>query len=304
MTPRAILTVAAGCAGLAGYAGLTGCDAALDQRLAIIDQPRVLAVIAEPAEVKPGGTVSYRAVIASPDGPPNDPPDDPADDAPSWAFCTAPKPPTEDNSVSAACLVAKNLMPLGTAPTVSAALPSNGCLQFGPETPPGNFRPRDADSTGGYYQPVRVDAGDLLAFGLTRITCHLATAPAIVAHDYDLQYAANRNPTLDPPVVPGAAADTDVTLTASWPAEAAESYLFYDPLSQTLVTRREAMRLSWFATGGTLAVDASAVDEDDPATAVSTTWHTPAAGPATVWFVLRDSRGGIATQVVHVDVAP
>jgi hypothetical protein len=37
---------------------------------------------------------------------------------------------------------------------------------------------------------------------------------------------------------------------------------------------------------------------------VSTTWHTPAAGPATLWQVLRDSRGGIATQRVAVDVAP
>ena len=62
------------------------------------------------------------------------------------------------------------------------------------------------------------------------------------------------------------------------------------------------MRVSWFATGGTLAVDASAVDEDDAATSVSTTWHTPAAGPAWLWVVLRDSRGGVAAQAVAVTV--
>jgi len=66
---------------------------------------------------------------------------------------------------------------------------------------------------------------------------------------------------LDPPALPSVAAQTDVMLTASWPAEAVETHLYCEPLSQTLVIRREAMRLSWFATGGTLAVDASAIDE-------------------------------------------
>lgn len=56
------------------------------------------------------------------------------------------------------------------------------------------------------------------------------------------------------------------------------------------------MRLSWFATGGALDVDASAVDESGTTTTVSTRWHTPAAGTAHVWFVLRDSRGGIAVE--------
>jgi hypothetical protein len=277
-----------------------GCDHALDQRLAILDQPRVLAVIADPAEGHPGDRVRYTVVVGSPDGP--------VDAAPSWAFCGAPKPPTEDNAVSDACLAQKNLVPIGAEPAVTAALPSNGCLQFGPETPSANFRPRDADPTGGYYQPVRVDldvtADHLLAFGLTRITCPLATAPSDVAFRYDMSYVANQNPTLDPFVVGPVRADQDVTLTASWPASAVESYVFYDPLTQTLVTRREAMRLSWFATGGALAVDASAVGEADSATQVSTTWHTPAAGPATLWLVLRDSRGGIATQAVQIDVAP
>ena len=275
---------------------LAGCDDALDQRLAIIDQPRVIAVLADPPEVPPGGAVTYSAVIASPDGT--------QPSSPAWSFCTAPKPPTEDNAVSAACLDPKNQKPLGNAPTVMAIVPSNGCLLFGPETPSTDFRPRDPDSTGGYYQPVRFAAGELLAFELTRITCHLPTAPGPVAHDYDLRYVANHDPTLDPITVPALRADTDVTLTASWPAGAVESYLYYDQLSQTLITRREAMRLSWFATGGSLAVDASAVDEDAPATQVSTTWHTPAAGAATLWFVLRDSRGGIAVQSRQVDISP
>ena len=268
----------------------------LDQRLAIIDAPRVLAVIAEPAEARPGAQVSYTAVVASPDGP--------VAGAPRWAFCVAPKPPTEDNAVSDGCLDEAHLVVLGTQPAVTAALPADGCLSFGPETPPGNFRPRDADPTGGYYQPVRADIGDLLAFGLSRITCKLATAPSAVAHDYDLSYVANQNPMLNPLGLSRVPPDTNVTLTASWPADAVETYLYYDPLSQTLVTRRESMRLSWFSTGGALAVDASAVAETDASTSVSTTWHTPPAGTAYVWLILRDSRGGIASQTVRVEVAP
>lgn len=275
---------------------LASCDDALDQRLAIIDAPRVLAVISEPAEAHPGAPVSYRAVIASPDGP--------VDAAPSWAFCAAPKPPTEDNAVSAACVAGSQLAPLGTAATVSATLPSNGCLQFGPETPPGNFRPRDADATGGYYQPVRVQSNDLLAFGLSRITCHLPTAPSNVAHDYDVDYVANANPTLEPLALTTVAANTDVMLTASWPASAVESYLYYDPVARRLITRREAMRVSWFATGGRLAVDASAVAEDAEARSVSTTWRTPAPGPVQLWLVLRDSRGGIAVTTARITVTP
>jgi len=289
--PSAWVVIAAA---LPAAGALTACDDGLDQRLAIIDRPRVLAVIAEPAEARPGDEVRYTAIVGAPDGP--------VDIAPRWSFCVAPKPPTEDNAVSEACLDDAQLIVLGDAPAVTAALPANGCLQFGPETPPGNFRPRDADASGGYYQPIRADVDGLRAFGLSRITCHLATAPSAVAHDYDVQYVANRNPTLDPPLLSAVAADLDVTLTASWPADAAEAYLAYDPLSQRLVERREAMRVSWFATGGTLAADASAVTETDDATSVSTTWHTPTSGPAYLWIILRDSRGGIAARTIRMDV--
>ncbi|HSD88905.1 MAG TPA: hypothetical protein VLB44_15360 [Kofleriaceae bacterium] len=273
---------------------LAACEDSLDQRLAIIDEPRVLAVIGEPAEAKPGAQVTYHAVLASPDGP--------LAIDPRWAFCTASKPPTEDNAVATPCTQGEQLVDLGTAETVTGTLPRDGCILFGPDTPPGGFRPRDADSTGGYYQPVRVDADRLLAFGLSRITCKLPTAPTDVAHDYDLHYVANQNPALDPIGITEVPANSDVTLTATWPAESVESYLYYDPQSQHLVTRHEAMRVSWFATGGAIDVDASAVGEDRDATSVTTTWHTPGPGSATVWFVLRDSRGGLAVQVAPVDV--
>jgi hypothetical protein len=293
-------------AALALAPALAACDDGLDQRLAIVAAPRVLAIVAEPAEARPGATVSYRALVAGPDGT--------IDAAPRWSFCTAPKPPTEDNAVSVACAAGDALVPFGEAPAVTAALPTDACTRFGPEVPPGNFRPRDPDPTGGFYQPVRADTGPLVAFGFSRITCKLANTTAELARQYELGYVANRNPTLalldptdptdptDPSALATVPAHADVALTAAWPAEAAEAYLYFDQLAQALVTRREAMRLSWFATGGALDVDASAVAEDDPATSVTTTWHTPGPGPATLWLVLRDSRGGVAARAVPVTV--
>ena len=101
---RALSSASAGVA-----LALGACDDRLDQRLAIVHEPRVLAVIGEPAEAKPRAPVMFHALIASPDGPVTTPP--------TWAFCGAPKPPTEDNAVSDGCLGEDQLLPLGTGPT-------------------------------------------------------------------------------------------------------------------------------------------------------------------------------------------
>jgi hypothetical protein len=277
-----------------------GCQDALDQRLAIVKEPRVLAIVAEPPEVRPGSDVMLTALAGGPDGA--------LEAVPAWSLCAAPKPPTEDNAVADGCL-ADQVVALGSSATITATVPTDACRTFGPDVASTGFRPRDPDPTGGYYQPVRADLEALeAAFGFARITCNLANAPGDVAQAYRTMYVANANPTLDPLAIDGAPApatvpaNTAVTLVASWPSTAVESFFYFDPDTQRLVTRREAMRLSWFATGGTLAVDASAVAETDDTTSVTTTWHTPAAGPATLWIVLRDSRGGLATQTIALTV--
>jgi len=48
---------------------LAACNDALDQRLAIVDAPRVLAIVSDPAEAKPGATVAFTAIVGGPDGP-------------------------------------------------------------------------------------------------------------------------------------------------------------------------------------------------------------------------------------------
>jgi hypothetical protein len=285
---------------------LASCDDALDQRLSIVSTPRVLAVLAEPAEAKPGASVMYSAIVAGPDGPL-------ASNA-AWSFCTTPKAPTEDNAVSTACVDGDGLIDLGRGATAMGKVPTDACLRFGPDTPPigpndppGGFRPRDPDPTGGYYLPVRVETTEApLAFGLSRITCKLANASVDASRAYDQQYVANNNPALD--ALTGvladghAPADSDVELVASWPAASTEPYVSFDVEHQTLVDRREAMRVSWYATAGELAVDSSVVDENDNGTTATTTWHTPASSSATIWIVLRDSRGGVAVARTTITV--
>ena len=275
---------------------LVGCSDALDQRLAIVDQDRVLAITSEPPEVTPGNAAVLTALVASPTGT--------LAEAPAWSLCNAPKPPTEDNAVADGCL-ADQVTPLGTSPTLTATIPVDACRTYGPDVTSTGFRPRDPDPTGGYYQPIRAAVPSIdLAFGFTRVSCDLANAPGDVAQQYLETYVANASPTLDAPVVASSVAvNSDVTLSIGWPDSAVESYVYFDPDSETLITRRESMRVSWFATAGSLAVDASAVDEADLSTSVSTTWHTPSQ-PSTVflWFVLRDSRGGIATASTMVEV--
>jgi len=281
---------------------LAGCQDALDQRLALVDQPRVLAITSEPPEVVPGASATLTALLAGPDGA--------LAEIPTWSLCDAPKPPTVDNAVADGC-VQDQVTPLGDAASITATIPMDACRTFGPDVVSAGFRPRDPDPTGGYYQPIRAAVPSIdLAFGFTRITCNLANAPGDVAQQYKTTYVANENPTLLELTLDGIPAmggsvmpDQDVALSAGWPADAVESYLYYDQTSQTLITRRESMRVSWFATAGSLAVDASAVDEADSATSVTTTWHTPSGGGLVfLWLVLRDSRGGIATASYPVTV--
>jgi hypothetical protein len=177
----------------------------------------------------------------------------------------------------------------------------DACLTYGPDTLKPGFRPRDPDPTGGYFQPVRVSIDILVAIGLARVTCDLPNATSDASIGYARGYVANANPVLAPLVLPDVHAGDAVTLAASWSEP--ETYLYYDQLSQTLITRREGMRISFFATAGAMDLDAVGIAEDDPATSGETTWHAPAEpGPQTLFLVLRDSRGGIATQTIPVDV--
>jgi hypothetical protein len=98
-----------------------------------------------------------------------------------------------------------------------------------------------------------------------------------------------------------------VAIEASWPSESAETYAFYDAASDAVTTKREAMSVSWHVTAGALDTETTGRAEADPATTSDNVWSAPTeAGPAHLWVVLRDSRGGVdfATYDIAVDPRP
>ena len=216
---------------------IPACKPDLEGRESQIAGPRVLAVRSEPAEAPPGAAVTYSALVVDANGEVTSP-------ALDWAYCALPRPVAENDDVSVLCFrqQADWIVPFGASGTpVDTRLPSNACRQFGPDVPDGKpgepaGRPADPDTTGGYYQPVRLllPEGDawVLSLGQTRITCGLPGATLEALLDYQARHRTNANPALSavqlvaddgstqdlegasPPAV---AAGSRVTLRASWP---------------------------------------------------------------------------------------
>ena len=285
---------------------LATCKPDLGPPDSLLLRTRILAVKSDPAEVKPGATVVFRVLVASPEGT--------IDQAPvTWSFCDAPKPITENNIVSTACL--GWLAPFGgPAPVVAGMAPIDACASFGPDAPPGGFRPRDPDVTGGYFQPVRAELAGAESFVLERVTCNLANTSADNAHAFAMQYKPNANPTLTPltatidasPIALDAIhAGAHVIFHAGWGIGDAETYVRLNPGTQQIESQRESLRASWFCTRGTFDEDRTGRAETDPATTTDNGWTAPAApGPVHLWIVLRDSRGGLDYGSAEVTVVP
>jgi hypothetical protein len=294
----------------------SGCTPDFGQPPSLVTGPRLLAIKGEPAEVRPGDSVMVSALSVSPSG------TDPAPQI-AWALCLTPKPLDENNVVAGACLGGGDgVMALGApGPTVSATVPLNACALFGPDPPPQMpgqppLRPRDPDVSGGYYQPLRAELDAITGFGLERISCELAQAGAAIAVEFAMQYQANTNPMLlpltaadalsgQPVALNSVKAGSQVDFTASWPAASAESYPVYDIVAQALVTHRESLRVSWFATDGSFEHDTTGRDETETETTTDDVWTAPAqAEPVHLWMVLRDSRGGIDFAAYDLAVTP
>ena len=272
-----------------------------------ITTARVLAVKSEPAEAKPGTPLRYTAFVATVDAE--------SSPFPSWTYCLAPKPLTENNVVAADCLHEASLLPLGRGQMLASAVPSDACKRFGPDVFADGFRPRDQDPTGGYYQPVRLDLNaEPPVFHLERITCPLNGAAADTARDFGQRYVANNNPRLIAVAASSAGNTVDfsqvragarLTLTATWAPDDAEDYLYFDRSTQALATRREAMRVLWYASFGVLDRETSGRDEDEREANVSNGWVAPSTpGRGRLWVVLRDSRGGVDFSDYELTVVP
>ncbi len=203
-------------------------------RASLVDVPRVLAISASPAEAEEGDAVTYSALIVDPSGAMSTVPSD-------WALCTARKPLALIEPVNPICLSRTGdfLVSLGQGTKVTGKIPKDACRLFGPEVPPPKAgepdgRPTDPDSSGGYYQPLRVlitrDDGDYATLGSSRIACGVAGASSGDVADIKARYHYNSLPVVAALTANGAPASRDaasatpvssgstVHLDVSWPA--------------------------------------------------------------------------------------
>ncbi len=281
----------------------------------IVTGARLLAVQTVPAEAAPGASFTLTPLYVDTNGA-----TDPS--AVDWAICLLQKPLGEPGPINPGCFVdrSSSLAELGTGGQVSGAVDASACELFGPDSPPPlagqpSARPTDADSTGGYYLPVRIKtapdpAGDPWSVALERVSCQPSGVTSAVFSAFETQYQANANPTVaslaqrnaDGSTAPIAAdpaagssgaaaaltvaAGARVSLQVAWPdctavtdptatCGGAEGYVAIDPIARQLTTRREAMTASYFATGGSFTSASVGRDEADPTANVVDTWTAP-----------------------------
>jgi len=86
--------------------------------------------------------------------------------------------------------------------------------------------------------------------------------------------------------------------------EGSEHYLYYDRTSRSFATRRENLRVAWFATAGHFDGPRTGRPEAEASTSqTDNVWTAPKqSGEVSVWLVLRDDRGGIGWQGYRLNV--
>lgn len=183
------------------------CEPTFDDRSSEVLERRVLAVRVDPAQARPGTDLKFSALVVEPAGTLRD-------FALDWAFCNAPKPVAETNDVSAACMAATGdqLDPLGNAASVTGKMPKDACRLFGPDTPPSVSgeppgRPTDPDSTGSYYQPLRVIAASqprpIWVMAQAGLVCGLPSATGEQLREFQRRVRDNAHPEITSVLVGG-----------------------------------------------------------------------------------------------------
>lgn len=274
---------------------LAGCLLDEVPPLGSVQEPAVIAIVAEPAEAAPGEKVIYRSIVAAPNGPESG-------SGAAWSFCRTPRPLSENAAVSLACATTQEQPITAAGLEIEATIPMDVCARFGPETSAG-LRPTDPDRSGGYYQPIRFELDGRVAVFRHRVRCALANAPFEVVRRFQIEYQRNLAPAILRMQTPDAAAalsaGEQVTLSVDVADDAAETYVVYDQSTVELKERTERLDIRWFASSGQLrGVEVSPVDGRATAR-----WTVPErAGSAWVWAVLRDDRGGVSTWTEKFEV--
>lgn len=294
---------------------LAACTPTFEDRPWLVDEPRIVAISATPAEARPAQLVQLDALVVDPEGMPAS--------VLGWSACTEPRSVRERGSVSEVCTRGEALQPLGNP----AAVLGDACARFGPNPPPAQGdepprRPADPDASGGYFLPVRAQQADLdvLAFGFVRLRCDLAGVTRPVFDEYQERYTENLGPTiesirvlddpalgpLDPAlparVAPGEAIELELRAAPG----SAETYVVPDEDFVSLVERRESLTVRWYVTDGELSLGEQRLPGSqlgEGAAAFAVQWQAPSS-PTRVhgWAVLEDDRGGVSWSGFTLDV--
>lgn len=284
---------------LVAYAS-AACAPTFEDQPYLVERPRVLAVVVEPPEARPRAELSLTPTIAGRG----------AASSLSFRFCTSPPSPGDPRAVSPRCLEQAGVPLESGGGRAVGTLPADACSRFGPN-PVGGQQPRDADATGGFYQPIVVDGVGPTAVAFVRVLCPLSDTPVALARELQTTYTPNENPhgfRLEQErggawqALGALRAGEPAALRVVWDEDAREPYVWLPPDGRRLEPRREALRLSWFVSAGALREATTGRAEADDAFE-SPNLFTPPPGASSVelWVIVRDDRGGSA--VLHESLA-
>lgn len=264
----------------------------------LVDRPRVLAIQAEPPEVRPGDTVLFSALLA-----------DPFEEIGGsvWIACL--------DGGGFGCPV--DLAGLGDNPTPKE-LAAAGVIGFTPGFEPAWDVP--ADALDGFSDEARLEG--------TSATVQVASFPAeggdtaeVDFNDVEVAYkrlivseaiTPNRNPVLETWRVDGNFVPSDSVvvvdagqtydLSVELTAESVEEYIYVNS-DGVEETRTEEPYLSWYANHGSWPRSSLTVPLNGYDAPLETEWTAPDEPTTGSWYVVvRDRRGGQAWLVQDYEV--
>ncbi|HYP88616.1 MAG TPA: hypothetical protein VEQ59_10690 [Polyangiaceae bacterium] len=99
----------------------------------------------------------------------------------------------------------------------------------------------------------------------------------------------------------------DCTPGAAHGCSGAEHYVWYNRETQRIEQRREGITVAWYTSSGHFESEQTGLAEAEARTSIGSAnvWHAGSStGNATVWVVIRDSRGGQSWRTQRVTVQP
>lgn len=264
-----------------------------------IDKVRLLAVQAEPAEIRPGESARFTALVTNPED---------ASLTTVWLAC--PPDPDDPGGIGFGCSIDPNV----DFSTLDAeALAAAGFIGVDPFFPPVYTAP--ADLLDGLDEAARVEGVYVLVQAAVLPGDSFATAPSetdppIDFNEVEAGYkrlvvsealSPNHNPVVSTLTVEGVIVEPDTVVEVDPDEDYAfaitlaegtvETYEYVDGAGTT-VERTEEPYIHWYTDGGSMSEEITLFPFFEA------TWRAPLAFDAkasgSVWAVIRDRRGGMA----------